>query len=327
MQAEKQQIPTFKNSSSRVHVWEDPLLWLVKDRFSKENWFGSVISLVLMRSNYMQAKAAHVRKINGKQETDYTRVLSFAALGFEKIWSFSGGRGGFVPEGKTMLARMKNALRHPNQSSSQFEFLITIPIRVLQIYGNFNNGLKAYGYHPTYDKEAGSFKIKKVINHEPAEKIRLWTGVVMILWQAVALNGFFKKPKDIPKQLAKNERPSEIKAFNKSTSIVQQDNVKEKKTVIAICKQLWKHDRQLILGTLLSLTITAMIVGENYLKMKRSNEEATLNLKATMINTAISLSYQYYQFSRIIKDSYMTPAQMADNDQQLPPKVKAANMR
>lgn len=327
MQAEKQQIPPFKHSSSRISAWEHPLQWLIKDRFSKENWFGSMISLVLMRSNYMLAKAAMVRKINGEQQTDYTRVLSFAALGFEKIWSFSGGRGGLVPEGKTMLARIKNALRHPNQSSSQFEFLIIMPIRLLQIYGNFNNGLKAYGYHPTYDKESRSFKLGKVADHESAEKIRLWIGGMQIIWQAVALGGFFKKPKEKSEQPEKVEELSGIKAFNKSTSILHQDDVKEKKTVIAICKQLWKHDRQLILGTLLSLTITAMSAYESYLKKDRSKEEAKLILKATMINTAISLSYQYYQFSRIIKDSYMTPSQVADNDQHLPPKVKAGNMR
>ena len=85
---------SFSQSTSKISALRHPVKWLVYDRFSAENWFGSVISLVMMRSNYLLTKGALQREIDGKIKPDPTRVISFSILGLEKIWSFSAGRGG-----------------------------------------------------------------------------------------------------------------------------------------------------------------------------------------------------------------------------------------
>lgn len=303
---EEQKQVSFSQSTSKISALQHPIKWLVYDRFSRDNWFGSAISLVLMRSNYVLLKGALQRKIDGKIQPDPTRVISFAILALEKIWSFSSGRGGMVPEGRTMLERMKNALKSANQSSAQFELLINLPVRFLQIYGNFDNGLKAYGYQPSFAKNGKSVGFNKVEGHEPAEKIRLWMGGFQIIWQIVALRGFFKSPKETKSLAQEEKKPSSSPViFSRSQSISLKGHEGEKKSFMGIVQALWNHDRELVMGAFLSTVITAMSGMEGFLKTDRSPKEARSILQGTALNALTSLSYQYYQFSRIIKDNYM----------------------
>lgn len=145
----QEQPKPFKRSESTaqkiLHAPKRAYDWLMHDRFGKEHWFGSTSLLLYLPVYYQNIKAASERKVNGVKDPDKIRITQSTYLAVVSVWSFFAGRGGEIPKGHTLNSRIRSALSHPNRSSSQFDYLLALPIVMLAGYNNIQKGMNSYG--------------------------------------------------------------------------------------------------------------------------------------------------------------------------------------
>lgn len=245
----------------------------IKSRFDADNWFGSIVTPLLGYVHYETIMSARTRLVNGIPDPDRKREISGAAQFTEKIWAFFSDRGGQFPEGDTTWKRMWNALKHPQSSAKQFEWLILLPTNILSNYGHIMSGLKAHG-----------IGLKPGETAYTPEKIRLYSGLYQAMSTATIGFGHFKKRKDTTPQ---------------NTVLMQ-----NKRNIFAIIREIWRHDRSLLIGIIMN-SFSPLFAGvEGWTKSKKSHAEATHLARQSIANSVITSAYSVYTLQRIVKSNY-----------------------
>ena len=266
-----------KNSAGKV--WD-----YLKSRFNKDNWFGSLLLPFLFYTYYQDASAARIRKVNGVTTPDRKRQIGAEIFMAEKAWSFFSARGGKFPEGKTIGERIKNAVKHPQISSTQFEWLVLFPARCLSVYSAATNGLKAYGIGLKPGEKA----------YKP-ERIRLF--IAALQGTSTLLNGFgFFRRKKAP--IAISGAPRQPDANRVHVEGDEED--------ISVIRKLWNNDRVLFIGSLMTMIVPATEALEGWAKSQKSHAEATRLIRGALASCLIAISYTVYTFQRIVSSNYDT---------------------
>lgn len=270
----EQQSSTEEKQNKGLVTW----LWeYAKGRFNRQNWFGSAFILNAMYATYEgDIKAGRERiTVSGKREPDYTRIIPGYIFMAEKIWSFFSARGAKIPEGNTVLKRVKNAFLHPQQSSAQFEWLILLPMRLYVLYGHLSYGIKAW-----------------LGTGERSERARLGMAASMVVLHGLMGWGHFKKHK----------KPEQVSEAQKNS-----DEHKQKRTKPLTIKQVFKHIKKYNPEFLLagSLGIFYVLSGayEGLKKKNHSRTEAFSLVKQTISGLASECAATYYIASRIAQDA------------------------
>ncbi|HEU5048655.1 MAG TPA: hypothetical protein VFT64_12545 [Rickettsiales bacterium] len=251
----------------------------LKSRFDKEHWFGSAVLIAHMTSAYQTIRAALVRKVHGEIKPDRTRfysgIVPIAGYG----WSFLSERGAEFPKGRTLLKRIMYTLAHPSQCSAQFEFILhTIP-NAMATANNFIKGGRAHGLGLKQGEKA----------YTP-EKVRLYTGLLQIVGWTSTGYGHFRERKPEPPLSA-------IQTLDDAYS-------GKKRNFAGVIKTLWKHDRTLLLGTLVTLTMDALSLTEGLKKTHGSKEESRRILKAGAYYVISDLAYDAFIFKRLFTSNF-----------------------
>ena len=305
-QEQEQQLKSFKRSESTVqkimHFPKDVYEWLIHDRFGAEHWFGSGAVLLNLVMNYQQLQGALTRKVNGVHAVDKIRVTQSVLAAIEKSWSFFSARGGKIPEGRTVGARMLNALKHPNLSSTQFEFLVLSPSQLLSVYNNIRLGLKAYG-----------IGLKEGEKAYGPEKIRLLSGLLIPIWLLIGGYGHFRSHRPVWQQ---TEILQNLKPFKQSSSILHQESAVSLGKTVKLVRLMWKQDKALIFSSILNMILPVIAGIESWNKRHDSGQEAKAIMKATTIGITVSTASNIYTFQRIAKSNFLDNKQYADRLEQ-----------
>ncbi|HEU5047923.1 MAG TPA: hypothetical protein VFT64_08795 [Rickettsiales bacterium] len=254
-----------------------------KSRFNSDNWFGSLITACFAYVNYESLLSARTRLVHGKLTRDRPREFSAQVQIAEKVWSFSSARGGMFPEGHTLGQRITNAFLHPQRSSTQFEWLILMPVFMFNNLNHIKLGLKAHGV----GLKAGE------IAYAP-EKIRLYSGLYQLVAQSLKGYGHFRKHNDEP-----------IIEDVRSLSVSGPGGLGKLNTELFVpIKKMWKHDRVFLIGSVLNVFSPAFAGIEAWRKQGRSSVEAKHLARQTAITGLIVAAEGVYGAQRIVKSNY-----------------------
>lgn len=245
----------------------------LKSRFDKDNWLGSVITPFVAYVNYNMMRAAQTREVNGTLSPDRRRELSAQLQMAEKTWSFFSERGGKFPEGKTVWQRMANAIKHPQISSTQFEYVLLLPAFFLAQTSNIMAGIKAY-----------DIGLKQGETVYKPERIRLYSGIVQTTSIILAGIGHFRKHNPVS--------ADEVSAMNESNGLLQ------------AIKKMWKYDRILVTGSFINMISPSFAAFEAWGKAKKSRTEAIYLARGALVNGVINGIYGIYTFQRIAKSNF-----------------------
>lgn len=284
------------NSSSKEKPKADPVdkTWnYLKSRFTRDNFFGSLVIPLSMKGGFQALKTAQNHTINGVPSPDTPRILATRIFLAERAWSFFSARGARFPEGINLQQRMGNAIRHPQRSSAQFEYLLLLPSRLLTAFAHTKAGLAAYGIGApqTYDKE-----------HQ-----RFYQGALQIVWLSFLGYGHFKKRQN-PEHKLKNEaltEGSDENSKDEAPSSIQQPNM----SMLDVVRKIWKQDRVLALGYMLDAVFPIMNALEGWGNSSRQREDAIQYAKSAASGAAVSAAYSLYTFQRIARSNFSTPVQ------------------
>lgn len=271
-----QETPSTENSGL-AKVWD-----YIKSRYEKGNWFGSTVLLFHMSATYQSIRAALARQVHGQKATDHIRAFNGIVGMTGYTWSFLSERGAQFPEGETLWLRVKDTVKHPSRSSSQFEFLLDVTPNLLAAVNNIIKGARAFGISLAPGEEA----------YTP-EKVRLFTGINTMLTHACFGYGHFRKHVRGEHSEVKRENPD---VFG---GVLPNASSDRSKGVLGTLEKIWNHDRILVVGGLLSAMSTCLQAIEGFMKTARSKEESARLLKSALINIGADASYYYYTFQRV----------------------------
>lgn len=267
--------------SINERVWD-----YLGSRFNQDNWFGSLATGASFYTYLETLRAAKSRKENGVPTLDYGRALSAIIFMAEKTWSFFSIRGGKFPEGDTIPKRAVNAIRHPQKSSTQFEWLFLFPARCASIYAAATTGLRAHGI----GLKEGKVPYKQ-------EKIRLYLAIVQTISTFLTGLGHFRK--------RGNETPEGEENKTLPENLQEGDITGNKqRNIFRVIGQIWKYDKLLFIGSTISTLLPAMEGVEGWIKSTKSRKEANHLIKAGVISTLIGAAYTAYTFQRIERSNY-----------------------
>lgn len=275
----------FVPSADRNNLTPDNLSKIsdyIKSRFNSDNWFGSLVTPFMGYVYYQNMKAAQTRKINGISTPDHKRELSAQLYMAEKTWSFFSARGGKFPEGKTAWQRILNALKHPQLSSAQFEWLILSPVVLLNNTTHFINGLKAYG-----------IGLKPGETAYAPEKIRLYQALYQFAAASLSGVGHFR-----------NHATDGVVTITPAHEPSPSSTRESQRSIPAVLKKMWNHDRILLVGSLMTMFSPILPGIEAWAKSRKSRTEAIHLAKGAFVNSIISACYGFYIFQRIAKSNY-----------------------
>lgn len=253
-----------------------------KSRFNRDNWFGSVMIPFILYGSYQSKKATKARLVHGKPKVLRTSLIASNIFIAEKIWSFFSARGGEFPEGETAWRRMVNAIKHPQISSTQFEYLILMPSRMMHMYNLLRTGLKAHG-----------IGLKPGEVPYEVEKINTYIGLVQMSWIAFLGLGHFKK----------HEKPS-VTAEKDTLLSLQSQVAKGGGNIFHVIKETWKHDRSLCIGIMIEMLLPSLSGVRSWSKSDKSPVEARYIAKSAATGAFVAGAYGIYTFNRIAKSNY-----------------------
>lgn len=298
------QEPTSSNEPERGIMEK---LWdYAKSRFNSDNWFGSVILPWALLNGYHSKKSGEKRTEHGSPARDFERKLGAELFMIEKTWSFFSTRGGTFPEGKNFLERALNALKHPLASSTQFEWLLLVFPKLLSIHSNIEKGSRAFG-----------IGLKNGATPYKVERIRIVNGIAQIGAFIFTGYGHFRKHNKKPStEQVENSNSLQAKPHDKRAHPESTDkgninklwnNAKYFVTNIPdITKQMWKKDRLLLVGTLITMFIPSLNTLEGRAKKKIGAADAEDLIKSGQSQFWMNVAYTIYTMQRIAKGNYKT---------------------
>lgn len=256
----------FAEKASDNKIWN-----YIKSRFNSDNWFGTAILPANIFKAYNLTRSAMVRKVDGEVQPDKLRAVNYGFAMGAYTWSFLSMRGAKLPPGDTVLKRMIYALKHPNTSSSQFEYLAFLGVNIAGVYNNIEKGVKAFGIGLKPGEKANT-----------TEKARLFNGISTAIWQCCMGYGHFRRQKEERVDIQK-EPP---------------------RSVLGVISRVWKHDKPVFIGTLSLLASPCFLAAEGLSKRNKSRDETVYLLRGAMTSILTLAAYQFYTFQRLVKSNF-----------------------
>ena len=258
----------------------------LKSRFTRDNFFGSLVIPLSIQEPLRNLKMAQNRMINGTLRPDTARILSNRIYIAERSWSFFSARGALFPEGKHIWQRVGNVIRHPQRSSTQFEYLLLLPSRLLTAYTHTKAGLEAYGLgRQQQDKKYQG---------------RLYIGAMQALWISFLGYGHFKRRQPFPLQ-ADEAAKADSHLNNKNEPAV---SARENMSMLDIIRTIWKQDRILALGYILDMIFPITGAHARWRFAGKNPADATHYAKEAISGATASAAYGLYTFQRIAKSNF-----------------------
>lgn len=261
--ADSQKSGSGERMSPRPASSSDKASNYIKSRFDKDNWFGSLAIGANTYRGYTSLMSALVREENGVKQPDKTRATTNVLSILVNLWSFFSQRGGDFPEGDTPLERLTDTAKHPNSSSTQFEFLARIPVNILAVYNNLEKGLKAYG-----------IGLKRGEKAYGAEKVRLYSGIAIAV--GTALSGFGHFRTHGTQAMIEQQGKEEANTARRSSGFM------------GVMRRIWKHDKMLVLGTLFDIVLPVLQAIESWKKKEESGKEAGYIMQNALIGILVN---------------------------------------
>lgn len=255
-----------------------------KSRFNADNWFGSLVTACVAYVNYEGVQSARTRIVNGVPARDRPREISSQIQMGEKAWSFLSERGGEFPEGKSIGQRMLYAIRHPQRSSAQFEWLALMPVFVFNNANHIRLGLRAHGI----GLQPGE------VAYAP-EKIRLYSGLYQLISQMLKGYGHFRDRNEVADAEAREPNPASGSGFRHEVNA----------QFLTPIKKMWKHDRVFLIGNALNIFSPVFSGVESWGKRGGSREEAKHLARQTAVTSLIVAAEGIYGAQRIAESNYI----------------------
>lgn len=300
-------------------LWKDiQQLWKeIKDRFTGDNLVGSGTMIAYLYPEIETMIGGKARtNLAGKSEVDKWRVRSIKLNMLSNGWFFFSSRGARAPKGNNMLARIFDAMRHPNESAVYFRRIIQIPVQILSIISNIEKGFA--GMKP------GGMK---------AERIRLASAAIIIAGGAFSLSGMFGGEKNADAILSEKEQKqlTEIEKIHNKESNSRGIFSKIAHPYRVVKFACIRHPR-LVIGTIIDTLLNLSQLAESILVKKEKEQSAYMRgieeignkqkksysklRNASLANLTLDISINYYGWAQMIKDEKKIHTQKAISVQQ-----------
>lgn len=254
-------------------------------------------------------KSALVSSANRKPESKWEKAMAVGITGalVQNLAFFMTTRGGEIPEGKNMMQRLWNSLKHPDKHSvhfsnatmSGFIGLIGVSRVVMGIKGMRTNAPDA---------------IKK-------NTMMLVSGLSALVSAPLVFTGLFQIDRnqssapdaqaESEKNQAKQQRDEQV--FSKDKSDTPEAGAKGKGLVASLkpghMKEMWeyafKHDRKGLLGRALAVTMELgfMMDGRRQLSEDPTSQSAYKTVKGGMTGLMLTCMQTHFVYDRLLSNS------------------------